>query len=245
MFEEEGEGRDVAVRGACTALWRWWMAQPAQGTPTNCQGLSLCLLSPLSPPLSSLPAELEKVEGEVRNQLTEFARGLDAYKRLGLAFENSEGGVASSNNIRCVMTLINPADPEQRYCFEVHVSPVDDAYAVTACQPPLPALPALVAQLNATNQFSHFIQLMRREFVALARGGGGGRHGREAAALADEGAQQQHTHTHTHAETIFKQAIIQFYPPLHTLHTQAPHARTPTRRAVHTPHSSSMGASSP
>jgi len=120
------------------------------------------------------------VEGEVRHQLSEFAKGLDAYKRLGLAFENVVGGSgASDNNIRVVMTLINPRDPAQRYCFEVHVSPSDDTYAVTSCQPPIAALPALVAQLNATNQFSHFIQYMRREFVALARGegqgGGGGR----------------------------------------------------------------------
>ena len=113
----------------------------------------------------------------MRHQLTEYARGLDAYKRLGLVFENVAGEAGASNNIRCVMTLINPSDPGARYCFEVHVSPSDDTYAVTSCQPPVAALPTLVAQLNATNQFSVFIQLMRREFVALARGGrasGGG-----------------------------------------------------------------------
>ncbi len=110
----------------------------------------------------------------MRLQLTEYARGLDAYKRLGLAFENVAGEAGASNNIRCVMTLISASDPSARHCFEVHVSPTDDTYAVTACQPPVAALPALVAQLNATNQFSHFIQLMRREFVAMARGGSGG-----------------------------------------------------------------------
>ncbi len=106
----------------------------------------------------------------MRHQLADFARGLDAYKRLGLAFENVVGETGASNNIRCVMTLISAADPAQRFCFEVHVSPTDDTYAVTSCQPPIAALPSLVAQLNATNQFSHFVQLMRREFVALARG---------------------------------------------------------------------------
>ena len=118
------------------------------------------------------------MEGEVRHQLTEYARGLDAYKRLGLVFENVAGEAGASNNIRCVMTLINPSDPGARFCFEVHVSPSDDTYAVTSCQPPVAALPTLVAQLNATNQFSVFIQLMRREFVALARGGSGGGSGR-------------------------------------------------------------------
>ena len=108
----------------------------------------------------------------MRHQLIEYARGLDAYKRLGLAFENVAGEAGASSNIRCVMTLISASDPGARHCFEVHVSTSDDTYAVTSCQPPVAALPALVAQLNATNQFSHFIQLMRREFVAMARGGG-------------------------------------------------------------------------
>ena len=123
----------------------------------------------------------------MRHQLTEYARGLDAYKRLGLAFENVAGEAGASNNIRCVMTLISASDPAARHCFEVHVSPSDDTYAVTACQPPVAALPALVAQLNATNQFSQFIQLMRREFVAMARGGGGGGGGGAAGGSSGSG----------------------------------------------------------
>lgn len=113
---------------------------------------------------------MEKTEVQVRHQLAEFARGLDAYKRLGLAFENVAGEAGTSNNIRVVFTLIHPTDPAKRFCFDVHVSPTDDSYAVTSCLPPVAALEGLLAQLNATNQFSVFVQQMRKEFVALARG---------------------------------------------------------------------------
>ena len=106
----------------------------------------------------------------MRHQLAEFARGLDAYKRLGLAFENVVGEAGASNNIRVVFTLIHPTDPARRYCFDVHVSPTDDSYAVTACLPPVAALEHLVSQLNATNQFSVFVQQMRQEFISIARG---------------------------------------------------------------------------
>jgi Chromosome segregation protein Spc25 len=107
----------------------------------------------------------------VRQQLSDFARGLDAYKRLGLAFENVASADGSSNNIRVVFTLLDASCPERRCCFEVHVSPADDSYAITACDPAVADLPSMVAQLNATNQFAHFVQRMRGEFQALIRRG--------------------------------------------------------------------------
>ena len=111
----------------------------------------------------------------MRQQLLESSRGLDAYARLGLAFEDvaAEPGAAAGNNLRVVFTLIDPAAPARRFTFNVHVS-ADDTYAITACEPRVAALPALLEQLNATNAFSAFVQQMRREFVALVRGGGGG-----------------------------------------------------------------------
>jgi hypothetical protein len=39
---------------------------------------------------------------------------------------------------------------------------------VRACEPEVAALPALVRQLNATNDFSAFVRAMRREFQAGA-----------------------------------------------------------------------------
>ena len=112
----------------------------------------------------------------MRQQLLESSRGLDAYARLGLAFEDvagEAGGAAGGNNLRVVFTLVDPAAPSRRFTFNVHVS-ADDTYAITACEPPVATVPALVEQLNATNAFSAFVQQMRREFVALVRGGGGG-----------------------------------------------------------------------
>lgn len=112
----------------------------------------------------------------MRQQLADFAQGLDAYKRLGLAFENVSGGGASgpSNNIRVVFTQLDPAAPQRRFAFDVHVSPVDDAYAIPACEPAVASLPSLVAALNASNDFARFVQAMRREFKAIALATPGG-----------------------------------------------------------------------
>ena len=107
----------------------------------------------------------------MRQQLLESSRGLDAYARLGLAFEDVATEPGAGNNLRVVFTLVDPAAPARRFCFNVRVSQ-DDTYAITDCEPRVAALPALVDQLNATNLFSTFVQSMRREFVALARGGG-------------------------------------------------------------------------
>lgn len=52
--------------------------------------------------------------------------------------------------------------------------------AVQSCDPPLAAMPALVAELNGGGSFSRFVRCVRREFQALAaaeaaqRGAGGG-----------------------------------------------------------------------
>lgn len=113
-------------------------------------------------------AELERTEVVVRQQLADFARGLDAFKRLGLEFENV-AGAAGSNNIRVVFTRIDPRDPARRFVFDVAVSPADDSYAISACNPPVQALSELTARLNSDNNFAAFVQLMRIEFKNLAR----------------------------------------------------------------------------
>lgn len=39
--------------------------------------------------------------------------------------------------------------------------------AVSRCDPPVPGLPALVEQLNTSNQFSDFIKALRAEWQAM------------------------------------------------------------------------------
>jgi hypothetical protein len=111
-------------------------------------------------------AELERTEGVVRQQLADFARGLDAFKRLGLEFENVAG---AGNNIRVVFTRVDPRDAARRFVFDVFVSPADDSYAISGCEPTVPALAELASQLNVTNNFAAFVQRMRVEFKALCR----------------------------------------------------------------------------
>ena len=43
-----------------------------------------------------------------------------------------------------------------------------DVYRVMQCAPEVELLDALVTELNATNNFSLFVQALRRSFVALA-----------------------------------------------------------------------------
>jgi hypothetical protein len=115
---------------------------------------------------ASTRMDLEATEKAVRQQLADFARGLDAFKRLGLDFENVAG---AGNNIRVVFTRLDPADVTRRFSFDVHVSSVDDSYTISSCLPPVPILADLVAQLNSTNNFAGFVQRMRAEFKALTR----------------------------------------------------------------------------
>ena len=110
--------------------------------------------------------ELERTETAVRQQLADFARGLDAFKRLGLEFENVAG---AGNNIRVVFTRVDARDAARRFVFDVFVSPTDDSYAISGCEPPVPALSELAAQLNASNNFAGFVQLMRVEFKRMCR----------------------------------------------------------------------------
>jgi hypothetical protein len=96
----------------------------------------------------------------VRFQLQELTKGVAFYKRLGLEFEKIH-----DERLRLVFTLIDPLDPSRPFAFNVRVSEADDAYSVDGVDPPVPGVPELVAQLNRDNDFSRFVQLMRRRFI--------------------------------------------------------------------------------
>lgn len=106
----------------------------------------------------------------MRFQLHELTRGVSYYKRLGLEFEKIH-----DDRLRLVFTQVDALDPTRKFAFNVRVADEDASYSVDGVEPPVAGLEALVAQLNATNDFSVFVQLMRRKFVdaaAAARGGG-------------------------------------------------------------------------
>ena len=99
----------------------------------------------------------------MRFQLQELTRGVAFYKRLGLDFEKIH-----DERLRLVFTQVDALDPTRKFAFNVRVAESDEAYTVDDVDPPVAGLDALVAQLNATNDFSVFVQMMRRKFVEVA-----------------------------------------------------------------------------
>ncbi len=121
------------------------------------------------PPPSPLPtpparADYERQEADVRYKLQELSKGVEFYtKRLGLSFEKID-----ADALRLIFTLLDPRDPGRRFSFTLRATETD-AYTVDECDPPVAALPELLAQLNGEgNDLARFIQLMRREFKRLA-----------------------------------------------------------------------------
>lgn len=117
--------------------------------------------------LAATRAEYERKEGEVRYQLAELSKGVSYFEKMGLTFEKAE-----DDRLRVVFTQLDPDAPERRFTFTVLVTD-KDVYEVTECTPPVPALEGLVSQLNASNDFSGFVQMMRRAFKAVCIAGPG------------------------------------------------------------------------
>lgn len=86
------------------------------------------------------------------------------YKRLGLEFDKIH-----DDKLRLSFTQVDPLDPGRKFAFSLNVTP-SDAYEVEDCVPPLPPgqLEGLVSELNRHNDFSRFVQLMRRAFKEVA-----------------------------------------------------------------------------
>lgn len=125
---------------------------------------------PSIPPRPTPPrahAEHDRRESEARFQLQELTRGVAFYRRLGLEFDKIH-----DDKLRMVFTQVDPADPARRFAFTVWVTPAE-TYALDDVAPALPpgVAPALLAELNAGNDFSAFVQRMRRAFKALVEGG--------------------------------------------------------------------------
>lgn len=110
--------------------------------------------------LQAQKAEYEGRERDARYQLSELSKGVAFYRRLGLEFEKIH-----DDRLRLSFTQVDPADPARRFAFSLNVTP-SDAYEVEDCVPPLAGgrLERLVAELNAGNDFSRFVQLARRAF---------------------------------------------------------------------------------
>ncbi|CAN0037503.1 unnamed protein product [Phaeothamnion confervicola] len=112
-------------------------------------------------------------------EINDLTRGVVFFKYLGLEFEHAgTGGEDEEAFLRLIFTQIDPEDPNRRFAFTVRVD-ASDAYHVANAAPPVPeeVVAPLLAELNATNDFSGFVRAMRRFFVsttAFGDGGGGG-----------------------------------------------------------------------
>ena len=93
-----------------------------------------------------------------------MARAAQLYKRLGLGIKKMHG----KNELKFVLRLIDPAAPEREFSFAVSIDD-DEKYHVRNVKPPVPGLDALVAQVNATNDFSAFVRGLRKKFVQLVQ----------------------------------------------------------------------------
>jgi hypothetical protein len=104
-------------------------------------------------------AEYEKRESEVKFQLNELTKGVSFYRRLGLEFEKID-----ADKLKLVFTLIDPAAPSKTYSFNVRITAADN-YEVDEVNPPIAGVDVLLTELNTNNDFSRFVQLMRKKFV--------------------------------------------------------------------------------
>ena len=91
--------------------------------------------------------------------------GSALYKKLGLDFERVE-----NDQLRLCFTQVDAARPQREFSLQVRVD-ANDVYHVTRVEPGVAALPALVEELNATNDFSRFVRSMRAAFKAGAAAG--------------------------------------------------------------------------
>jgi hypothetical protein len=91
----------------------------------------------------------------------ELSKGVTFYKeRLGLSFERMP-----DNSLSFRLTLIDPENPVRPFSFAVLVNG-KDRYEVLRCEPRVD-YESLLVNLNETNNFSTFVQQMRRLFKKL------------------------------------------------------------------------------
>jgi len=84
-------------------------------------------------------------------------------QRLGLLFQTVAGG------LQVVYTLVDPKNADRAFSYVVRITP-ENRYEIKNVDPPvsIAELEVLVNQLNAKNDFSWFVQVMRQKFRALA-----------------------------------------------------------------------------
>jgi hypothetical protein len=105
----------------------------------------------------------DEVNKEKEYKTNELSLGRDFLPQVpALDFQRVE-----DNRLRFVFTNIDPANHDRQFIFSVFVNS-SNKYELVECEPRLPNLDAVLADLNADNNFSRFVQRMRAQFRAIA-----------------------------------------------------------------------------
>jgi hypothetical protein len=103
--------------------------------------------------------QLAHLQADNTERLGVLAQGRQMYHdRLGLDFERF-----GEDCLRVIFTKIDPSEPARKFTFAVFVDR-GDMYQLKECSPDVPACADLLERLNETNDFSWFVQMMRKEF---------------------------------------------------------------------------------
>jgi len=115
--------------------------------------------------VADLRKALIKAEKDAAHNMTEKRIGQTIYQeRLGFRFER-----VADDHLRVVFDKVDPNNPNKEFWFAVAVD-AQNVYQIAEnkCKPYVESLPAMLNELNKTNNFGSFVRQMRHEFVQLA-----------------------------------------------------------------------------
>jgi len=93
--------------------------------------------------------------------MQELLGGQAMFQRLGLRFDAQVG-----ENVRVIFTQIDPSAPGREFVVGVSVNAADE-FELRECSPPIAVMASLLDDVNATSDFSRFVQRCRGEFKAM------------------------------------------------------------------------------
>ena len=102
-----------------------------------------------------------KAEKDVEYRIGELSRGVKAFQALGLRFQTLPEG-----KLQLVFSRIDTLAPAREFSLSVRVDS-GNRFQVLACDPPLTDLEPHVEELNASSDFSRFVQTIRSKFKEL------------------------------------------------------------------------------
>eukprot|EP00808_Paulinella_micropora_P016940 g27502.t1 len=107
---------------------------------------------------------VEELDKKSRDQIDALQKGINMFSdRLGLDFEQADG------NFWMKFHLIDKANVEATYSLALVIDAKTYLYKVTQCIPPIHNMSELLDQLHLDNNFSRFVQRVRKSFVEIAR----------------------------------------------------------------------------